>query len=46
MELIVKPNKYYLYHHINPENNKVFYVGVEKHSIILETSKTHKGYSF
>ena len=42
MQIKIKPNKIYLYHHINPENNEVFYVGVGKHSRVLETSKSKR----
>lgn len=37
--ITIKPNKYYLYYHVNPETEDIFYVGVGKHSRVLETSK-------
>jgi hypothetical protein len=42
MYLIIKPNKYYLYHHIIPNTNEVFYVGVGNASRITSFRKSSR----
>lgn len=46
MGIKVKPNKYYLYHHIIPDTEEVFYVGVGKHSRILNTKNGKRNSSW